>query len=1739
MPHSSPPDQEPQPHFHRWRLMLLRAALISGGVTLAAGAIGAWWAWTFIQERLAPLVETNLSQTLNRPLDLGEVEQVTLTGLRFGESILPPTANDRDRVTVDAVEVSFNLWDVIWTRRLGLDITLLRPDIFVDQTPDGRWISTQVTTQDSRGIIKTELDTIRFRQATLTLEPSPAVSAEANEPGATARTITLQNVNGSANLQNQNQKIFFEANGAIATGGSLTLKGETDRTIDRTRVSIQGENLQAADVSALLPLPIRLQAGQVGGNLTIDYQPDNPIAVNGTVQGQGVSAKIAEVPNEFRQVAGRLRFVDQRIFFEELSGLYGEIPAELSGSLDFEEGYDLRAQAASVTVPNLLRTFNLKTPIALSGVFQGDVRITGEIDRPLLTGTARSIRSAQADRLRFDRLTTNFRVTPQALTFDQITAVPSGGGVVQGSGTIGFRDETVAFRFNTTNAPGDAIARSYGFNNPNVRLGAIAATASVEGTFSNFQTNVRFQALQATYPTTGEAQIRGSNVRFRNTEIRVAGGRILGEGEVANGRWNANGQIAQVPLNQFRSNLSGALNGDFQLAGTLTNFSPDTIRGSSNFRIDNFAGGRIVGQGTIANGRWNAVASASQVALNRFNPSLASGSLGGNFRVAGRLSDFSPNAIQAQGQYQIANLAGGRVAGNVAIASGLWNATVQASNVALAAFSPNLRGELGSNLRVSGTLANPSLATIRAAGQVQLSQGLAQIDRPLTASIRWLGDRLQIDSATAPGLRANGVVFVATQTPAISRFDINLGLQDYNLADLPVTLPNNVQVAGLADFQGRISGTPSAPAAIGQLALQNLVVNNSLAFEDRLAGSVRYGGQTSVVDLRGDRDRIYAQLDSRNRPIEFLIQQDTTIAQGRTVGDRLIASVANFPLDVLNLRPVATLGTIGGTLNGDFNVNLNTFAAEGRVAIAQPRLGYLNAIQEESTPDSLVAEFRYANGAGVISNGELRFNNSRYLLAGNFSGGNDPQFQGKITADQGRIEDILTALQFFDYEDFGRGLELPTYDSADALDLVPVGSPGAALITQLRRLAEIDVLRAQRQQQEDAQILPDLATLNGAFTGEIDIAASARSGIIASFNLEGQDWRYGEYGVDRVILADGTFENGELTVLPLRLQGFSYLEAGDRVENPDSFLSFSGSVGGEAQSGQLQAQQVPAALVRDFFDTPLDVDGQINATATVSGSFRNPQATGEFSLAEGSLNGTPVQEATSFFSYNDARLNFEGRVVVEEPQPLTIAGSLPYRFPFMTVFPDSDAISLDVNVQDEGLALLNLFQNQVAWEGGEGSVNLQVRGTALNPIAEGTARFENATFTAQALPEPLTNASGRIQFNRSRIQVEAFRGDIGSGFVTAIGVLPIFDPNDAPTSDTVSPLIVKLNDLTLNYKGLYNGNVSGEVNIAGAALAPLIGGNITLSQGRVSLPDTAAPATTETPTAEANAPLFTAPALNNLQITLGDALLITRQPVLNFLARGDLLVNGSLDNFRDLEANGTIELRGGQVNLFTTQFNLDRRFPQTATFTPNQGLDPELNITLVTSVPEVTSTPTQITSFTPFASSEVSAIPASEFGSLQTVRVQARVTGRASQLGRNLELSSSPGRSQNEILALIGGSFVDTLGRGDTTLALANLAGSALLTRVQNFIGNTLGLSEFRLFPTSITNDEGQANFGLAAEIGVDITPNLSASVLQFLTTPEPTQVGLRYRLSDEFLLRSSTNFSGESRVVLEFNRRF
>jgi translocation and assembly module TamB len=393
--------------------------------------------------------------------------------------------------------------------------------------------------------------------------------------------------------------------------------------------------------------------------------------------------------------------------------------------------------------------------------------------------------------------------------------------------------------------------------------------------------------------------------------------------------------------------------------------------------------------------------------------------------------------------------------------------------------------------------------------------------------------------------------------------------------------------------------------------------------------------------------------------------------------------------------------------------------------------------------------------------------------------------------------------------------------------------------------------------------------------------------------------------------------------------------------------------------------------------------------------------------------------------------------------------------------------------------------------------------------------------------------TGRIQFNFDRILVDNLQGKFSRGQVVASGELPVFNNGQVANH----PLTVNLDKLNLNLKGLYQGGASGNLQITGSAFNPIIGGQIRVYDGQVLLAESTNTNSGDGSAVKANKqvkPQATnnTTRLNNLELTLGNNIQITRAPILTFQAAGSLTVNGSL---AEPVPDGTIRLKKGGVNLFTTQFNLVRGYKNTATFRASQPRDPILDVQLFAKVLDVV----QSSDFT-------RASVTGGLGALESVRVEATVQGPASKLNENLELTSSPSRSQTEIVALLGGGFVDTQGRGDSTLGLINIAGSAVFNNFQtafNKIGNAFGLSEFRIFPTVISDNpeagRTSSTLELAAEAGIDISTKFSISSIKILTANDPFQWGINYRINDEIRVRASTNLTDDSRAIIEYQTRF
>jgi len=1680
----------PSPETNRDRESTIRQRwLVRSGAAIAAAAVvtalGGWGIQRWVNSRLVPQIERSITTVLGRPLMLGEVQRVSPVSVRFGPTQLPPTAADFDQVDAEAVQVSFNPLEALtwgWSETgiekpsLRFTVTLIEPRAVIDQSSEG-WITTKITAQEP-GWIELTLETIRIESGRVVLMPYP----------------------GSQNALERQQAVVTDR---IAQGKLAPQPDDPWITLDTSgwgrmaddRIEFEMIGSPALDNSAAA-----LTQSRSPGTIAIDGEADLTQDRRANVVVQTENLDLSPLPLlwptalPLDHISGRLSSNLQIQLRENPA----EEPIALNGTARLEGvGFDYKLLNESVTAGRARLRFE-------------EQRITVESASAQIGAIPLSLLGTVHLRNGYDLTAETAEVgLPQLLSILDVEApVPVEGqlaAIVQITGDIA--------------APmASGMVQADNLQVDQLNLGTARARWSTESpiTATDKAQAITLNAVEV-FPTAGGALLGSGRLQLGQPQLEqqpiidlalqaddLPGDTILQpySAEAASvlglGRVNASVQIGGA-LNQLEGRASWDAEGQFPARGTLTWDGTQLFARDTTVQV---GAGQVTVEGDVnlEQQQWQAVVQGERLALAQLP--LPDGTL----ERLGKLS---------QSPLGVATGAPGRSS---------------------EPFDTIINGAV----TVAGTFQSRTANDLTAEGLLRLSNAPG-LEQPLRIQFSWSGQQLTIQEAIAPDLRVAGQLDIPFDgwRPTLQRFALDIAYDNYDLARV-APFSKALQLQGVANFAGRLSGTPSAVSLEGQSQIDDLIVND-IDFGS-VSGPVEISPSGSQIALSGSSSAIAATLDGQQQPVAFRVQQGETQVEGNREGDRLTAAVLNFPLTALGLKPAGGLGGLGGTLSGDvtadwpslqssFSPNWRTalerLNATGNIVVDAPRLGYITGHQVQG-------QVKIADGILRLQDGALSLGQSRYGISGDLAIAPELMARGTIVAEQGYIQDLLLALQIFDLRDFAQGFAARQFGTLSDIAPRTIGAGNLSLQQRLQRYAEIQAIQQQQIETADAVRIPPLAQLDGDFSGSIDVAFSNRE-FTADFDLIGDGWRWGSYDEPNQIIAKGSIGDGTLTLLPLRFT------------SGDTQLNFAGTLGNTDEAlGQLRAENISSAFLESFFKLPLDIDGDLNATATLSGSITNPRARGEINLADAALNDTEVEAATARFSYSDARLNLIGQMGLAGADPLRIVGSIPYRLPQATVDPADNRLSLNVELENDGLALLNVVNNQVRWEGGTGSVTLDIGGTLeqtseglnVQPLARGMATFDDATFSAKVLPGQLTGVTGDIQFISDRIQVDNLQGRFSDGQVQAQGTIPLATSETSETDGNGPPLKVDLTDLAINLKGLYNGKADGRIQVTGAALAPKLRGEIFLSEGRISLPD-ANPIDATLPPERPTIAIFRPPQLDELRVVLSDRLLVTRAPLLNFVARGDVEVSGPLNNIQNLRPVGTIRLRSGQVNLLTSQFNLDRRYDNIARFLGST--DPVLDVRLETSVFEQTRQIPRARD--PFAAAEVVELPNQSLSALQTVQIRAAVQGPASQLFSNIELSSSPSRSDAEILALIGGIG----GTGASSDAALALAGSALFTSIQTLISNTLGITNLRLFPAVITEDEREERgsddidptLGLAAELGVDLTDKLSVSALQLLTVREPTQFGLRYTINDDLQLRGSTNFSDESRIVVEFSRRF
>ncbi|MEN9230988.1 MAG: hypothetical protein Q6L68_08785, partial [Thermostichus sp. DG02_5_bins_236] len=916
-------------------------------------------------------------------------------------------------------------------------------------------------------------------------------------------------------------------------------------------------------------------------------------------------------------------------------------PLRLRGVADFPQASG-SVWVSSRSVPlDLLPSILPQVPLTdLQGNAGLELEVAWGRDQPLdLTGQAR----LQQARLGLEMLPHPFeevsgavRFNLQGLQLEQVSGTFGQLPFTDLSGPIAFGSDGFGLEASVVAASLAQVQETFGFELPVEVEAVLGGSLTVGGALTQPEIRGQLQARapgrvdRIPLPQYGlDFRFANQTLTFERIDLAAVGGRVQGSGQLRVGSPQVQGL--------FQLQVTGA--DAQQVVGLYGGSLPRTV-------------GSVSGQ--------------VEVALVGSQPRVQSTweTTGGEIAGTGQLQIVpDTRGLVVEVPQAVLTLAGGRAEVSGRWAEGQVQAQVAPQNLPLAFLNPQLTGSLSGDIAAQVNTAEVSelgfLGALRAQGAVALSQPIGEI----TGQVAWDGSGLVIERAEALGLATvQGRVPVDPNTLQVGSLDLALRADGVSLAQIAgVSGP----VQGVLRGEGRVQGSLDNLQVQGDAHLQGLTLGG-IGFET-LSGPFRWSRQGTEVDLQGQRDQLALSLDPQFQPLQFRVHRGEAKAVGQRQEDRLQVEVNGFPLPlVAGWVAEGPLASLEGILTADLAINLRNRAVQGRASVADLRLAGIAA-------QGFSLDFDYRADRITVTQAQLDLFESTYTASGTLRlpeapllarldpshEAPIPQIDLQISTTQGRLEDIISTFKWRQWSDLSsRGLQLPSLRPASVLESEPVGLPEHPLVEQLQHYAQVLATHLEALASRMDPLIPPPSSLRGEFQASVTIAGGLSQPSV-SFQLDGQNWQavrvseaeQVEFGVEE-LTARGSFAGGAVVLEPL------LLSSGERQ------ASFSGTLGLNEQSGSLQIQGLPLALVDRFLPDELQLEGDLNLDVELAGNLRDPHATGSLTVLNAQINQVPLREVGGQFDYNQGQLRFNSTLLANGDEPIRMVGLVPYTLPF-------------------------------------------------------------------------------------------------------------------------------------------------------------------------------------------------------------------------------------------------------------------------------------------------------------------------------------------------------------------------------------------------------------------------------------------------------------------------------------------
>ncbi len=1059
---------------------------------------------------------------------------------------------------------------------------------------------------------------------------------------------------------------------------------------------------------------------------------------------------------------------------------------------------------------------------------------------------------------------------------------------------------------------------------------------------------------------------------------------------------------------------------------------------------------------------------------------------------------------------------------------------------------------LDGSLQADGRLSAPRL-------RVRTGQASHPLLGPWQASLQWSDRMLRLDRLTTPHLAASAQLPLGPKPGggvALGELSARLSLRDLPLSTLDPLLGTGLQ--GRLDADGTVRGplaslrpdisfrvvNPGAGPLLLQESWRGTLTSSGTS---GAPGAVAGGHRLTLTALApAPEGRIDAQLDRRWLPVRVAAERQGGRLElvGRPDGYRW--SAAGFPLHglALGLGPRRGFQPVEGFLGGRGELGLQPLAFNGRVELSKPEFLGLGGRRIAATVSYADRDYRLKGRIEPLAAGTIDVNASG-------------RWQGPIRAEfQARQLNSVLFRQLADAWPRWQGSPAPARGQAADLGLLAIEPSRFDLLDQLEALREARALAEQR-----------------------DAAAAAAPRAVRLARLQ--------IGID----ADLTVSGPDLARARADLKATGHVFKGssglDEAVTREPFeVRLEGPLGRGAGSFSL------TGLSLGLLNLLTPVPGSLQGRLALQGRYRlggaRPELAVDLALEEGELGGKGLTLEKGLVELRQDALAVDLALRAEgASSSVDLSGTIP-------LDARSSGLELRLASRGDGLRFLtDLAGNALQWKSGSADLQLLVRGTLEDPIANGFLRVRQGTF--RFIGQDLDSVEATVLFDFEQMIVQELTARAGKrGRIRGEGKIGLVRPLTAQQT-----LVATLEEVPFSVPRV-TAVSNGRLSLGGSLLAMELGGRLAISHGSInaqpgqlsrSEPVSHQPAKptefrqlveekwdfskplvllgpdVESQTGEAlrqAVPRFRYLAFEDLELKLGPDLKVVLANVATFTTGGSLRISGRLDP--TLRASGVVRLLGGRLTLFTTTFSLDPEAPNVAIFTPSLGLVPYLDIALRTRISDSLNViaPSNVfqggTSFGGGSASSSSGSSLadlsgpsgfSSLSQLQLILLTVSVSGPADRIAENLQLRSSPPLPQERLIALIGGNSLAGLSGGGAGTALATVVGqsllSPLLATLTDAFGQRVSLAFYPTYvnPTvqserEITSRRLPPQLVFGAEIGYDLTDRINASLLAAPNRSDVApQFTFTYKASEFLNFQGSVDTQGAWQSQLQVFFRF